>query len=132
MAAEKVGKKIAVSVMFDTVKLEVICGDDYEAQVLYDDLIERLRSGEGISLSVLSPKIETAADNQDVCRKIPMNDSLENLAVRMAALAGLRWNELADDTKDHYRYRAGVELVRRKREAEQPYMPTRMPPFKFK
>jgi hypothetical protein len=58
MAADKVGKKIAVSVMFDTVKVEIICGDDYEAQVLYDDLIERLRSGEGISLSVLSPKVE--------------------------------------------------------------------------
>ena len=62
MATDKVGKKIAVSVMFDTVKVEIICGDDYEAQVLYDDLIERLRSGEGISLSVLSPKIETKAE----------------------------------------------------------------------
>jgi hypothetical protein len=60
MTPEKVGKKIAVSVIFDTVKLEIICGDDYEAQVLYDDLIERLRSGEGISLSVLSPKTEVA------------------------------------------------------------------------
>ena len=45
-------KKLAVSVLFVVVKIEVICGDDYEAQVLYDDLIERLQAGEGISLSV--------------------------------------------------------------------------------
>jgi hypothetical protein len=53
---DKVGKKVAVSVRFDTVTLEVICGDEYEAQVLYDDLVERLRSGEGISLSLGQPE----------------------------------------------------------------------------
>jgi len=46
-------KKIAISVMFDIVKIEIAVGDDYEAQVLYDDLIERMQSGEGISLGML-------------------------------------------------------------------------------
>lgn len=50
--AQRVGKKIAVSVLWDTVKVEIICGDDYEAQVLYDDLTDRLQKGEGITLSV--------------------------------------------------------------------------------
>ena len=45
-------KKLAVSVLFDVVTLEIICGDDYEAQVLFDDLIDRLRKGEGIMLGV--------------------------------------------------------------------------------
>ena len=52
MSSMILNKKLAVSVLFDVVKIEVICGDDYEAQVLYDDLIERLQAGEGISLSV--------------------------------------------------------------------------------
>ena len=55
----------------------------------------------------------------------------ENLAVRMAAHSYLRWRELDDATKDRYRYYARLELERRKREAEQPYMPTRMPPIKL-
>jgi hypothetical protein len=46
------GKKMAVSVLFDVVKLEIICGDDYEAQVLFEDLIDRLRDGQDIQLSV--------------------------------------------------------------------------------
>lgn len=50
--SDTVGRKVAVSVLFDIVKIEVICGDFYEAQVLYDDLIERLQAGEGISLSL--------------------------------------------------------------------------------
>jgi hypothetical protein len=59
MAEVTVGRKVAVSVRFDTVMLEVICGDEYEAQVLYDDLVDRLKSGEGISLSLAQqPKDE--------------------------------------------------------------------------
>lgn len=49
---DKVGRKVAVSVRFDTVSIEVICGGDYEAQVLYDDLIDRLRNGEGFTISL--------------------------------------------------------------------------------
>jgi hypothetical protein len=49
---DMVGKKVAVSVLFDSVNIEIICGDDYLAQVLYDDLIDRLRSGKGITLAL--------------------------------------------------------------------------------
>lgn len=52
MPSDIVSKKIAVSIMFDTVSVELICGDEYLANVLYDDLIERLKSGQGITLSV--------------------------------------------------------------------------------
>jgi hypothetical protein len=57
-ATAKVGKKLAVSVLFDTVSVEIICGDEYEAQVLFDDIVERMQSGEGISLGV-EPKEAT-------------------------------------------------------------------------
>ena len=52
MPTDMVGKKVAVSVLFDSVNIEIICGDDYLAQVLYDDLIDRLRSGKGITLAL--------------------------------------------------------------------------------
>lgn len=52
MPIDKVSKKIGVSVKFDTVSIELVCGDPYLANVLYDDLLERLRSGQGITLSV--------------------------------------------------------------------------------
>lgn len=55
MPTDKVGKKVAVSVLFDTVTIEIICGDDYMAQVLYDDLLDRLRRGEGITVSMAQP-----------------------------------------------------------------------------
>jgi hypothetical protein len=46
------GKKLGVSVLFDTVSIEVICGDEYEAQVLFDDLAERLGAGQDITIKV--------------------------------------------------------------------------------
>jgi hypothetical protein len=52
------GKKLALSVLFDTVAIEIICGDDYEAQVLYDDLVERMQKGEGITVSVEQPCVD--------------------------------------------------------------------------
>ena len=52
MPKDLVSKKIAVSIKFDIVSIELICGDDYLANVLYDDLVERLQSGQGITLSV--------------------------------------------------------------------------------
>jgi hypothetical protein len=55
MPTDLVGKKVVVSVLFDTVSIEVICGDDYLAQVLYDDLVERLQSGQGITLALEQP-----------------------------------------------------------------------------
>jgi hypothetical protein len=42
--------------MFDIVKIEVICGDDYEAQVLYEDICDRMKDGEGITLALSQNK----------------------------------------------------------------------------
>lgn len=47
--------KIAVSVKFDTVYVELICGDNYAAQVLYEEIIERLQRGEGLTLQARQP-----------------------------------------------------------------------------
>jgi hypothetical protein len=49
---------MAVSVLFDVVSIEIHCKDDYAAQVLYDDIVERMRSGEGMSLGILPGKTE--------------------------------------------------------------------------
>lgn len=49
---DTVGRKTAISIRGDTVMIEIICGDFYEAEVLYDDLIERLGSGQGFNLGV--------------------------------------------------------------------------------
>ncbi len=54
--AEKVAQKLAVSIRFDTVVVEFLCGDQYAAEVLYEDLIDRLSKGEGITLSVTRPE----------------------------------------------------------------------------
>jgi hypothetical protein len=56
--ADTVGKKLAISIMFNTVSVEIICDDSYEAEVLYDDLIERAKLGEGFSLSVLAKPVQ--------------------------------------------------------------------------
>ena len=53
-----VSLEMAIGVLFDAVTIEIICGDDYEAQVLYDDLNERLQAGESITLSV-TPALAT-------------------------------------------------------------------------
>ena len=53
------GKKLGVSVLFDVVKIEIICGDDYEAQVTYDDILDRLKRGEGLTLSFQQPVVTT-------------------------------------------------------------------------
>ncbi|HVR57586.1 MAG TPA: hypothetical protein VMT72_12250 [Pseudolabrys sp.] len=46
------GKRINISVLFDQVRIEINCGDDYEAQVLYDDLTETVQAGGSFALSV--------------------------------------------------------------------------------
>jgi hypothetical protein len=51
-ASVKVGKKIEVSVQFDTVSVEIVCASGYEAQVFYDDISERLLRGEKICLTL--------------------------------------------------------------------------------
>lgn len=44
--------KVALSVMCDVVHVELLCGDQYAAQVLYDDMVARLKDGEGLTLSL--------------------------------------------------------------------------------
>lgn len=48
--------KVVVSVLFDIVKIELSCGSDYAAQVLYDDLVQRLEAGEEISITPGPPQ----------------------------------------------------------------------------
>lgn len=45
------GKKINISVLFNTVRIEIACGDDYEAQVLFDDVADTLKAGGKIELT---------------------------------------------------------------------------------
>ena len=47
-----IGKKMVISVLFDTVSVKLICCDDYEAQVVYDDISQRLLSGEEITFGI--------------------------------------------------------------------------------
>jgi hypothetical protein len=56
MAVRPVGKKMQLSVLFDTVTIDIIFNSEYEAQVFYDDIAERALSGDGFSLTV--PKDE--------------------------------------------------------------------------
>ena len=55
--ASLVGKSLSLSVLFDTVTIQIRCGDSYEAQVIYDDLVERARSGDGFSLAVSCTRV---------------------------------------------------------------------------
>jgi hypothetical protein len=57
--SDKVSKKIAVSVEFDIVSIKIVCGDDYHAQVMYDDIVQRLQNGESISIDLIRNR-ETA------------------------------------------------------------------------
>jgi hypothetical protein len=49
------GKKIMVTKKFDIVSIEIHCGDEYEAAVLFDDVLNRIRSGEGVFIGNSSP-----------------------------------------------------------------------------
>jgi hypothetical protein len=52
--------KIQLSVLFNTVRIELVCAGDYDAQVLFDDLIERLKSGERLSINLFGSVDETS------------------------------------------------------------------------
>lgn len=51
----------AIDIQGNKVIIEVVCRDVYEAEVLFDDLTERMRSGDGISLGIL-PKNKKKLD----------------------------------------------------------------------
>ena len=42
--------KLSISVMFDVVRLDIVCSSDYAAQVLFDDFSERLAAGQVIGI----------------------------------------------------------------------------------
>ena len=46
------GKRLNISVLFNVVRIEIACGDDYEAQVLYDDIAETVQAGGSFALNV--------------------------------------------------------------------------------
>jgi hypothetical protein len=45
-------KKIQLSVAFDVVSISVHCADEYTAQVLFDDMVERCNKDGGISIQI--------------------------------------------------------------------------------
>ena len=46
-----VGNSVHVSVVFNVVRIEVECDDEYQAQVLYDDIVERMQNGGQLAIS---------------------------------------------------------------------------------
>ena len=48
--------ELAVSIKGNIVRLELILRGEYDAIVTYDDIIERLQSGDGFSLTFNAPK----------------------------------------------------------------------------
>jgi hypothetical protein len=64
--AHLVNKKMVVSIDGSTVTLEIICADEYEATVLHDDILERMRNGTGIQLSVESHAERGGTENKSL------------------------------------------------------------------
>lgn len=46
------GKRINISVLFDTVRIDIACGDDYAAQVAYDDIVDTVQAGGSFTITV--------------------------------------------------------------------------------
>jgi hypothetical protein len=42
--------------VFDTVSIDLHCGDEYEAQSLYDEVVARLSRGEPLTLRLIKPE----------------------------------------------------------------------------
>lgn len=49
-------RRVAISVEGESVTVEIMCGDAYLAQVIFDDITERLRAGTGIVLELEQPE----------------------------------------------------------------------------
>lgn len=47
--------KLTMAVAFDVVRIEVHCGDGYEAQTLFDELAGRLAQGQSITIGTKQP-----------------------------------------------------------------------------
>ncbi len=48
--------KVAITVLFDVVRIELHFGDEYLAQVAHEDIVDRIRAGEGIHISIDNPR----------------------------------------------------------------------------
>lgn len=59
-----------------------------------------------------------------------MDVILEDRAVHIANLSGLRWDDLDVSGQAHYRRLAEDQIAYEKRQAEWPYEPMLMPPIK--
>ena len=57
--------RVSVSVLLNTVRIELICGDGYAAQVLYDEIVERLQRGNGLTLGVKQPLNAATGEDTD-------------------------------------------------------------------
>ncbi|ANW00651.1 hypothetical protein [Bradyrhizobium icense] len=62
MKADLVAKRVVIEVAFDMVTIQLHCGDEYAAQVLHEDICDRLRSGKPVSLSMALPSQRRADD----------------------------------------------------------------------
>ena len=47
---------VEVSVLFDMVQIQIHCGDEYVAQSAYDELVELLKIGKGLTLCLAQPE----------------------------------------------------------------------------
>lgn len=47
-----IGKTVEISVMLDVISINVHCNSDYEAQVFFDDITERLDKGDHITIEI--------------------------------------------------------------------------------
>lgn len=50
--SQLIGKMVEISVMFDVVSINVHCNSDYEAQIFFDDITERLNKGDHITIDL--------------------------------------------------------------------------------
>lgn len=57
MAMDLSGKHIDVSVLFDVVRIEIHCGDEYEAQVAFDDVADTLKAGGEITIKTSAVRV---------------------------------------------------------------------------
>lgn len=51
------GKHINVSVLFDTVRVEITCSGDYEAQVLFDDIADTLKANGSFTITCADGRV---------------------------------------------------------------------------
>jgi len=58
MPLELVSKKIAINVRrnLDTVTIDIVCENDYQAELFYEDVVEKMQKGDDLTLKIGSMK----------------------------------------------------------------------------